>query len=143
RANAEAAAFEGFTGLRSASGAAQDGADTGEEFFGGEWLGEVIVGAGVKAFNAVGGRGARGQHDDRKRAALADLAESLEAIEHGHHDVENEKVVRAFHGAADGIASIVNHLDFKTAVCEKIGHHRTEFGVVFGEEYGALRFHPH
>ena len=72
--------------------AAQDGADAGGQLIRVEWLGDVVVGAEVEALGLVG-RGALGrQQDDRHRAAFAQLAHDLDAVEVRHHDVEQDDV---------------------------------------------------
>jgi hypothetical protein len=42
---------------------------------------------------------ARGQHNDRDRTALADLAQDFEAVEHGEHHVQDDEIVGAFESA--------------------------------------------
>ena len=57
-----------------------------------EGLGDVVVGAEVEALRLVGRGALGGQQDDRHGPALAQLAHDLDAVEIGHHDVEQDDV---------------------------------------------------
>src|SRR6476659_2589139 len=57
-----------------------------------EGLGDVVVGPEIEALGLVGGRPLRGQQDHRHGTALAQLAHDLDAVEVGHHDVEEDDV---------------------------------------------------
>jgi len=82
-------------GLRSA----QDGTDAGEEFFGLEWLGEVVVCTAFEAVDAVFGSASCGEHEDWRGVEMTDLFEYFKAIDAGEHDVEDDEseVVLASH----------------------------------------------
>jgi hypothetical protein len=71
------------------------GTDDGEQRVGRERLGQVVVGAGLQAFEHVGlGRHA-GLHDHRHAAhvgALLDPAQDLDAVHVRHHAVEQDRV---------------------------------------------------
>ena len=86
---------------------AQDGADAGGQLVGVERLGDVVVGAEVEALGLVGGRALRGQQDDRDRPALAQLAHDLDAVEVGHHDVEQHDVRADLFGLGEGLLAAV------------------------------------
>ena len=64
-----------------------------------ERLRQVIVGAELQADDAVHILAARGQHDDRDLALLAQAAQDLEAIDAGQHDVEHHQVHARCEGA--------------------------------------------
>ena len=72
--------------------AAQDGADAGGQFARVERLRQVIVGAEFQADDAVDIFAARGQHDDRDFALLAQAAQDFEAVDARQHDVEHDEV---------------------------------------------------
>ncbi len=65
-----------------------------------ERLGHVVVGAKLESDHAVHHVAARGQHDDRDVAFLADLAAQRKAVHLGQHHVEDRRVV--VHGAQPG-----------------------------------------
>ncbi len=73
--------------------AAQDRAQAGEQLLELERLRQVVVGAGVEPLDPVADGVARGQHQDRDAvAAAAQPPGDVEAVEAGHHHVENERV---------------------------------------------------
>jgi hypothetical protein len=68
-------------GLGRAGGAAEDGAETGDQLADAEGLGDVVVGAGVEAADLVDLLGAGGQHDDGHQAIeAAQLLADLEPV---------------------------------------------------------------
>ncbi|MNF86512.1 hypothetical protein D3C84_689510 [compost metagenome] len=77
-----------------AMGAAEQRLDAQSELFGMEGLGQVIVGAGLEAIDALGPGAARGEDQHRRRqAAGAPLLEHLEPRLAGQAEVENDQVV--------------------------------------------------
>jgi hypothetical protein len=56
---------------RTSAGAADDGAQAGQHLLHSERLGQIIVGAGVDAFDALGPGAARGEHQHREVPAFA------------------------------------------------------------------------
>ncbi len=77
----------------SGCGAAQEGADAGDEFVEGEGFDEVVVGAGFQAVDAFADGVEGGQDEDGGAVAHgAQLAADAEAVEDGHHDVEDDGV---------------------------------------------------
>ena len=72
-------------------GPAKDGADAGDQLARVERLGDVVVGAQLEPDDRVDVLGARGQHDDRRLAATADLAAHLPAVQLGEHQVEDDE----------------------------------------------------
>ncbi len=72
-------------------GAAKKGAQAGEEFAEFEGLGEVIVGAGIEAFDAVVNAVFRGEHQNGSAlAAGANGFADGETVHAGDHDVEDD-----------------------------------------------------
>ena len=73
--------------------AAQQSPHAGQQLFEGEWLGQIVVGAGVEAGDPLGDRVAGGQHQDRQIiAGAAQLTADLQTVQPRHHDVEHEPV---------------------------------------------------
>ncbi len=72
-------------------GATQEGLDANEEDVEVEGLGEVVVGAGLDAFEDIFGAGARGEHEDGGEALkVAQGAGDSEAVGAGQHAVEDD-----------------------------------------------------
>ena len=74
---------------------AQDGLHARQQFARLEGLGQVVVGAEFEADHAVHHVAARGEHDDRQLALLADGAAEFEAVHLGQHHVEDRGVEAA------------------------------------------------
>jgi hypothetical protein len=73
---------------------AQNGFDARQELAGGEGLGDVIVGAELKAEDAVVFAGASGDEDDgdgAERGVIAQATANVEAVAAGNHDVEQKQ----------------------------------------------------
>ena len=66
--------------LRVFLGPAESRVDPGDELIGPEGLDEVVVGADLEADDPLHQLVATGDHDDRDRAVLADLAADVEAV---------------------------------------------------------------
>ena len=62
------------------------------ELPGDEWLGHVVVGAGLQAGHDVVAVGASGHHDDGHAARAPDLTAYREAVGVGEHEVEQHDV---------------------------------------------------
>ncbi len=76
------------------AGAPQNRADAQQQFARLEGLGEIVVDADLEAAHAIGGLGARGEHDDRHFGAQAQAGGEGEAVFAGHHHVEHDDVER-------------------------------------------------
>ena len=75
------------------SRAARHGANAREQLFCRKGFGEVIVGAGVEALDFIRHFTFCRQHNDRQpNPALTRLAQHLDTIHTGHHDVENRGI---------------------------------------------------
>ena len=79
-------------GLRT-TGTAEHGADPGDHLLEGERLGHVVVAAERQALDLVLGRVLGGEEQHRRAdAVLPQPADDAEAVEAGHHHVEDEQV---------------------------------------------------
>ncbi len=102
---------EGFAGLEQLLLQFEDaapGADADAQFMGVEGLGEVIVGAGVHAFDQVLGFGAGGEQEDvdvRFAIGAANFPADFDAIHAGHHPIEHSETGRA--GAVENRPSLI------------------------------------
>ena len=74
--------------------AAQEGANTRREFFGGERLGEIIVGASFKPSDHVVGVASRRDHHNGHAAFGADSPTQLKTIDARQHDVDQHHISR-------------------------------------------------
>ena len=72
--------------------AAEDGAESGEEFACGKRFREVIIRADFEAHDAVGFVAACREHEYGHGRFLADAFQDLEAVHAGEHHIENERV---------------------------------------------------
>jgi len=107
--------------------AAADGPQAGEEDIEGKGFGEVVVGAGVEPLDDVGGRIARGEHQDGGLvAALAEAARNGEAVHAGQHAVQHDDVERSSAGNLEARRAIVRHHDgvalFGETALQQPGH---------------------
>ena len=121
--------------------AAQDGADAGGELVGVERLGDVVVGAEVEALGLVGGRALGGQQDHGDGAALAELAHDLDAVEVGHHDVEQDDVRPDFLGLPQRLFAAVGGDDAEALFAEGDRDELGDPGFVIGDEDQRLGAH--
>ena len=86
---------------------ANDRAEARDQFFRLEGLGQVVVGAGVDAGDALGPGAARRQHQDRRRhAGGAQLAHHRQAVEPRQAEVENDPVEVFRSGARPGFLAV-------------------------------------
>jgi hypothetical protein len=72
--------------------APQDGADAQDELARLEGLGQIVVGAGLEAGDAVLRLAHGGEQQDGHAVLLAERARQFEAAFAGHHDVEHEEI---------------------------------------------------
>ncbi len=78
--------------------AAQRDADPGQQLFGTERLGDVVVGAEVERLHLVGLVAARREHDDRHLRGPPDAPADLGAFEIGQAEVEHDEIGRMIGG---------------------------------------------
>src|SRR5262249_8266997 len=69
-----------------------DSPDAGQQFVNAEWLGDVVVGAGVQRVDLVVAVRATGEHHDGYRSPGAQRADDLYAVHVRQAEVEHQKV---------------------------------------------------
>ena len=108
-----------------------------------ERLGDVVVGAEIEALGLVGRRALGGQQDDRHRAALAQLAHDLDAVEVGHDDVEQDDVGAHFLGLGQRLLAAARGDDAEALFTEGDGYELCDAWLVVCDEYERLGAHDH
>ena len=117
------------------AGAAEDGADAGEEFREGEGFDEVIVGAEFEAFDAVFDGIAGGEEEDGDGGAgAAEFLEDGPAVEAGEHDVEDDEGVLVGAGEVEGIEAAGGDVQQEAAFGEAFLEVEDGVGIIFNEE---------
>ena len=115
--------------------AAQQCADTGEEFAGGEGFDEVVVGAGVEAIDAVFDLAFGGEHEDG--GALSEAAQfggDVVAAAPGHHDVEQDQVGLVLEGALQAGLAVGGGERAVPLVSERVAERGAHRALVFDDE---------
>lgn len=124
---------------RRTARAAQDGADPGQEFVRTEGLRQIVIGPRIQTGDAVVLLGPRGQHNDGGLGAAAEVAQHLEAIKPGHHDIEKKQVELAFKSSRQASGPVVDRFQPEAALSEKLLHERREFRIVVNQENRKIR----
>ena len=123
--------------------AAQDGADAGGQLVGVERLRDVVVGAEVEALGLVGRRALGRQQDHRDRAALAQLAHDLDAVDVGHDDVEQDHVGAVFLRLAQGLLAVRGRDHPESVLGQGDRDELRDPGLIVGHEDQRLGSHAH
>ena len=112
-----------------------EGAHAGDKFGERERFTEVIVAAGVQAFDALGDFRARGQQQHRSGdTPLTQLAQHAQAIAAGEHNVEDDNVEGAeFDRGRNGFA-IMKHVHGETFGLERFAYERGSLLFVFDNQ---------
>src|SRR5205807_3387390 len=97
----------GLSGVGGGCGAADGGAESGEQLVHAEGFGDVVVGAGVECFGFVDGVGAGGQHDDGDGGPAAESCNDVGAVDVGEAQVEHDDVGFGVGGDFQGCGSVV------------------------------------
>ena len=119
---------------RRGPGPPEHGPDAGEQLLGAERLGQVVVGPGVEPGDPVDLRGPGREHDHRDLALAADQAEQLEAVEAGHHHVEQDQVVPAAERPGQPPSAVVDRLQADAPAGEELLHQLAELDVVVDQQ---------
>src|SRR5699024_11237612 len=89
------------------AGAAEDGADAGDDLFEAEGLGHIVIAADGQTGDLVRGVITRGEEDDGSvHADLAQAASDGEAVHVRQHHVEDEEVDVGMFGQAQGRGAV-------------------------------------
>src|SRR5918994_93375 len=104
----------------SERGAPQHRLDAAAELAHRERLRDVVVGAELEAEDLVDLLGLGREHDDRHRAARADLAAHVEAVHLGHHHVEHDEVEGVLSQPVEGLAPIERRNDLVALLAQGI-----------------------
>ena len=121
-------------------GAAEQGAEAGEEFAEFKWLREVIVGAGIEAFDSVVNTVFRREHQDGRALAAGTYGfADGEPVDAGNHDVEDDQIVIVDFGLVDGVVSVLDGIDGVGLFAQTFGHESCDARVVFDEEKSHAR----
>src|SRR5260221_9341144 len=112
----------------------RQGAEPGEELLHGEWLGEIIVRAGVEAMHAVGQRIPRRQHQNRGSAALSPPAAAyFESLEIRQPQVENDQVILIDGQRFEGFAAGRHRIRRPSGFTERSEEKARQFRLVFDD----------
>ncbi len=97
----------GFT-----AGSSQQRPGAGQQFLDGKGFGEVIVGSGIQAFDALVHFGAGGQNENGGFDFFgANAFQDFQAGKGGKHEIENDQVVIDCAGEIAALLSIRTHID--------------------------------
>jgi hypothetical protein len=92
--------------------AAQQGAQTSQQFREREGLGEVVIGARIEALDPISDGVTSGQYQDRHVVAgLAQRAGGFDAVEPGHHHIHDDDIGVGQAHAGQGFGAIGCHGD--------------------------------
>ena len=113
--------LEGLGGRRGQmAGAAQQPAQSGDQFLEAERLGHVVVGARGEAGDPVHHRIARGEEQrGRVGVGFADPLQDPQAVHVGKHDVEDQHVGADLVELGQRLASVVGDLDVPAFVVQR------------------------
>jgi hypothetical protein len=115
---------------------ADHGSDAGEQLGEAEGLRDVVVGAAVESFDAVGDGVARGNDDHGDvGAGLSELADEGEAVEAGQVDVEEDEVVVAGAREVEAGGAVRGDLDGITFLRQSLLQRGCHAGSVFDDEH--------
>jgi len=116
-------------------GAASDGTETGEEDGEGERFDEIIVGARIEAGDDVGRGITGGEHEDGSVIlGGAEAASDFDAIDTGHHDVEDDGIKGADGEGGEGFFAIAGESDGVILLLKTLGEETAHGRFVFSDE---------
>jgi hypothetical protein len=123
--------------------AAQHGANARQQLARGKRLGQVIVGAHLKAEDAVGLFVFRRQHQDRQRrgAFRVQAAAQRQAVLAGQHQVEHDHVDRGRGQHRAHLAPAGGGADLEAVLFEVLAQQIANFLIVVDDQYVVHFFH--
>src|SRR6185437_12101001 len=114
----------------------------GQQFLDAEWLGQVVVGAKVEATYLVLVGSARRQDDDGQVRELAHPLTDGEAIEPGHHQIEQRQIGQARFDLLQRLLAVADGDDLVAVHLEVACHQSQQLRIIVGGDYGRfLRWH--
>lgn len=128
--------------IKSASGSPEDGADARDKLTRRAGLGDIIVGAEVKAGNPVDVVPFRREHQDGNIAKAADTLQRIDAVHSRHHDVENDDVDRLVGGTGDADPGVNRCFNVESLFHEIFAEKRRQLDIIVDEKnFRHLGFH--
>src|SRR5579875_1037912 len=109
---------KGENGAGRAVAAAKERTDAGGQLFKGKRLDQVIIGAGIQASDPIWYLVTRGQHQNGDIPPRAQSSADFEAVQAGHHHVEDDQVGRTVAGDEEALGSIAGNIDLVALICE-------------------------
>jgi len=132
---------EEVSGLNGAGGAlrgaAEVGADAGEEFVVAEGLGDVVVGASVEGFDLGALVVADGEYEDGGGGGGADGAADVDAGHGGHHEVGDDEVRRPFAVEQEAFFGVVCGADAVSLRSERGAEDASDLGFIVDNQDSA------
>jgi hypothetical protein len=131
------AAALGTPARRGRAGASQQRLDVRQELGRMGRLGQVVVGAGLKALDFVIHLGLGREHQDRnggEEGIGAQTASDLKAVEVGHHDVEQDQVGAITGGLAQGLGAVNGRHDRIPPPLEHHAHQLQGVEIIVDDE---------
>src|SRR5687768_887251 len=117
---------------------AQSGAHAREQLADAEWLGDVVVGAGVERLDLRALLDARREHHDRHRRPLADAADHLDAVEVRQAEVDDREV-GLVHAGVERAAPPVGRLHDAVALgAERRAQEAPDMRLVLDHQNGCI-----
>ena len=128
-------------GVRAQFGvAAVKSADAGQQHREGEWLGEIVVGAGIETLHNVGNGIARGKHQNGSVLPVpAEPPRNLEPVHPWKHDVEKEQIEGAALSQLQGGAPVGRQADGVTFLFKSAPEDLRDIPFIFDDENFHLR----
>ncbi len=115
------------------------GADAGERFVVLDGLGEVVDRAGGEGFHFVHRLGERGHEEDGHIARFGagfQAAAGFEAVETGHHHIEEDEVGLGLRGLREGFLAVFSDHELVAGGAERLDEHAEIGGRVVDDENG-------
>ena len=118
-----------------AGGSPQQGAQPGQQLFGMEGLGQIVVGAGVKAGHLLAPGAAGGEDKHRRGLAVAPPPlQHRDAVDLGQAKVEDHRVIGLGVAQEVGLFAVGGVVDRIVGVAQRLLQLAGQIGIVFGEQ---------
>ena len=118
-----------------AGGAPQQSPQARQHFLHVEWLGDIVVGAGVDTLDLVAPSVAGGQDQDGHRAsALAPRFEDRDPVAFGQADVEHDRVVRLGVAAKPAFLAVERAIDRVARSLKSSGHLTVQIPIILDNQ---------